>query len=409
MLLRKLVPSDLTSFDKFAPRVKELKLDSSQDPKFLIQLAALRRPLFPCLDTLSWNIDLHSVNILPVLCPSVLYFTITDAKGCILDCDPSISFAAVTQRLPASLPRLQSFVCDVDMYDVPLNRGRLFDAIGAFSTLVSLRLVDTVDIKLLMEISKMPNLQDLVIALGVRSTLVLTSSQSSFPALVGLRVMALGDTPDIRRMLASITSQHLRSLHILLRGNIDAYSFTTAAKAFPLTAFGLIGRGESHTAIMDFEPLFSCNTLKYFEITSSDTTVEASDRDIASMAGSWPFLQSLKLPGAYKTATRRPTTTLQALHTLAEHCPHLKELQIPVDTSIKFKVPSKRVLPQLRYLNLGSSVCGRVESVVGFFKSTFPALEILKVKEWDPDMSKENVGKWTKVASRLPSLRSVPT
>jgi hypothetical protein len=170
----------------------------------------------------------------------------------------------VRSRYAASatpLPKLLTFEPDINMYDVPLSRDCLFGAVGASSILVMLRLVDTVNSKLLLEISEMPNLQNLIIVLCVQGTLVLdTASRSSLPALVKLEVMAMGNTPDMTRILASIASPHFRSLHILLRGNIDAHSFTVATKAPPLTCFGLAGRSESHTAIPGFEPLFSLAT-----------------------------------------------------------------------------------------------------------------------------------------------------
>jgi hypothetical protein len=128
-----------------------------------------------------------------------------------------------------------------------------------------------------------------------------------------------------------------------------------------------------------------------------------TDEDIRQFAMAWPLLKSLHLPFENDDASPKPSFT--AIYTLANLCPGLKFLQIPLDTaSIPPLSDYKPAIHYLQSLSIGShnAELGLSESllVARHLDRLFPHLEVLQHLGRDVHM-------WDKILTMMQTFRAV--
>lgn len=132
-----------------------------------------------------------------------------------------------------------------------------------------------------------------------------------------------------------------------------------------------------------------------------DTTIppELTDRDIEEMAAWWPHIERLDLgtlpyPDQELMHNWQPKTTVAALSSLAQRCPHLQSLTIPLDFSVVPDAPkSKEAAPitqqVLRTLTVGHHALA--EPLSTFIQKVLDIFPSLRLMECDSGRDKQDV------------------
>ncbi|KAJ7162465.1 hypothetical protein C8R46DRAFT_348810 [Mycena filopes] len=144
------------------------------------------------------------------------------------------------------------------------------------------------------------------------------------------------------------------------------------------TTSQLIGLGPPAT-ITTIRPLLSFTNLFHVTLGAS-TGLDLDDNAMCSMAKAWPRISLLYLP-CFNVAAHIRTTLLSLLH-LAENCPKLGRLRLPVDASV---VPvlagdEQRTVSQhtLYSWKVGDSVIASPLGVARFLSGLFPNLRSIR-------------------------------
>jgi hypothetical protein len=163
-----------------------------------------------------------------------------------------------------------------------------------------------------------------------------------------------------------------------------------------------IGPWDDETLPMTvISPVFRLSNLQRLRV--DNFVLSVTDEEIRQFAAAWPSLKSLHLPFDHDPSVPKPSLT--AIYTLANHCPGLKVLHIPLTTaSIPPLSDYKPTTHYLRSLSIGShnTQLGLQDSllVARHLDRLFPELKTLEHLGRDLDM-------WDKILTMMQTFRAV--
>jgi len=127
-----------------------------------------------------------------------------------------------------------------------------------------------------------------------------------------------------------------------------------------------------------FKPLCALSQLEYLEIRAIPL-LQSTDEDFHDLVSAWPKIKSLFVPFTHA----HNSTTLLALHSVAEFCPHLKYLQMSIRTD---NLPSFSVTPvfshNLEILSFRDSTVGDPSLVARHLDLLFPRLQSIRAEKF---------------------------
>lgn len=253
-----------------------------------------------------------------------------------------------------------------------------------------------------------------------------TGSTSSFRSLQSLHIS--GTPPSIRSVFCIISSTQLRS--IVIGGNYSYYPdewrpcFHTLQSRYhnSLTHFrmnlvlGCLSMTRESENIMEIiRPLLDVSILQVV-VLNLEGHLRVDDADIASMAHAWQNLRHLHL-WCHKSGNG---PSLESLTSCAAMCPHLHQLELPIDASKPSSTSDDRmkrdmtqdpsepspgvVSNAMRSIEfLGNVGITDPDWVASRIRSLFPQLRYFEAHSWDPSMAKM----WDQVRRLIPARRKV--
>ncbi|KAJ7614442.1 hypothetical protein FB45DRAFT_936958 [Roridomyces roridus] len=408
---RPIIPTDWERPLFYAHRVKyfENSLDAGYGHLLYetLRMCLPDEPLFPNLQFMNWirsdNDWAHFPSFRSFLGPRLRTLT--------LDVHPSTAELSLLPGVAAQSPQLEglSIYCYAD-----LN--------GRYQSLSFL-------------VQQLNHLRHLTVPCLDGPALDHLSQQSSLQYLTLLAQLALG-IPDIPSgsFLLRFRNRLLRDVTIRLPATTPARAvaqcYNTAAMVFrehPLSALSITCESSSATldvaaspeqialyaiSVTSLSPLFAFGDLTNVCL-SGPVGLDLDDGSIARLASAWPRLLCLCIEStSFKIVP--PRATLSCLFSLAQFCPDLRTLQMPIDATL---IPQwqdqkpERTRPHqkaLTMLNLSDSPVGPPLAVAGFLSGLFPKLESVRYGRLrDPDTGALNDA-WRKaVGDALPLLRDI--
>lgn len=344
--------------------------------------------LLPNLRILSWMVE--DDGFFP-LCRLFFPPTLISLSVVLQDCIPDLSLFSTLQ---ISHPHLT----DIHV-DVPASAASVrvvSSAVCAWKLIQKLTVV-TLDEVALIHIAGLPQLQDLQLHSYIppcsSERLSILIPPRAFPTLRHLDILA--DTiQSAFSLITHISSVELEELHINTSQCAPAYVWEEAFSTLQrlpsrqhLNSLSLCQRDnipsipanmvnkyvltrEAVLPLLTFPALVNLSLQPFFGLDLDDATVH-------EMAASWPTLEVLEL-GAERAVPSPPRTTLRSLVYLAEHCPHLHSLQLPVnatDPVPRFSRPRKAMPPyRLAYLHTGPSPVTTPALVAAFLSNSFASI-----------------------------------
>ncbi|GBE77880.1 predicted protein [Sparassis crispa] len=237
-------------------------------------------------------------------------------------------------------------------------------------------------------------------------------SEAAFQSLESLTVS--GSFDSIGFVLGSIQSTVLHDISIVaniphapeeslfysvLLQNKFSRSLRRLHMRLPVTTC----RNESADAITIISPLLHVKGMENLHL-EFDGRMLLRDKDIDSMASSWPYLQHFYL--MHRSVDCDPS--LRSLVSFATHCLNLKELAFVVDARPPLSATPTLTTPHpLRSLRLLGNV--RLDkdsaSIAPFIRSLFPSLQHFEAYAWDPQAN----ATWVNIQYAIPSLKRKKT
>ncbi|KAK7017810.1 hypothetical protein R3P38DRAFT_1317050 [Favolaschia claudopus] len=430
-LIRPITVSDWDRPNVFAPRVRELVLQSQDwnqvaDIFPILSACAPLGVIFPNLRSLTcyimsveaanlpsirsffsltlqeikiicrWNVtSISLISALPITCPTVKHVSVS--------CTSS----------PGGLGRTTSLFVKGLHYLVSLSLGgaecnsAVISHLGQLSTLTKLELVSLPDIFSFPPTSTadlFPNLRTLSFsATEVVPVITFFSMCSDTPfALVFVTFKSHPTAADTERFF-----------HILKLGRACAtlQSLTLApsyfASAPPDTANYILSGASLHN-------LAHFRALEHFNLWT--LALDVDDTAVANLVASWPRLKTLHLVAmTIAMGQADPKTTLQSLWTIAKSCPDLTSLFLQIDaTHIPTTHPIRVVQESLDELNVGLSTITEPTAVARYLSSLFPNLTNITTRydggtseddDEDDEPNPDGLGRrelWKQVESQIP-------
>lgn len=174
---------------------------------------------------------------------------------------------------------------------------------------------------------------------------------------------------------------------------------TTIALTFPRTA----------STWEDFECLLVCSRLKIFKLEGRSLSQVIGDKELESMARSWPLLEVLAIDDFSRRPLARtseadegepPRITLPGLVCLAVHCPALRKLRVSIDARIvpdtcKISATGQKVEEVSFPLSRVASEGTEARSIASFISRLWPNQRLPT-----PRVTKGTEGPWADVQIR---------
>ncbi|TFK31617.1 hypothetical protein BDQ12DRAFT_693865 [Crucibulum laeve] len=199
---------------------------------------------------------------------------------------------------------------------------------------------ENLDLNLVKKIGNLGHLKDLVIDFSnCPISLESLDELDNEIGLRGLRNLTItASLPFVQSFLAQMSvASHLHTLFVLAPADTvvqrkEFLAEVAARWAMSLRRIALIhdpmDPEEEGLSVHALGPLLPLRDLEYLCVEGF--TMEISDEDITLFANTWPKLRSLLLPFAPPSATR---PTIKSLSFLAEKCPKLEVLRLPLDVN----------------------------------------------------------------------------
>ena len=387
---------DWTRFDSYARRVKEFVYRGQipVDPSVYFYMAQSRTsPLLPTLYRFRSSSSAPSIpDILLFLSSSLrrVEFVTSDRLQ-----EPTIEeFLSVLTSIAPSLKHLD---IDGQLSTVSLT------SIAYMEHLCSLRLWrtgDYVDAILLKQLGALDRLSCLTIDLAhsLVSKADTSHLRGGFKALETLDIS--GDLRTITGILTEISTDRLISIsmsswdslifgphHYCPRDWVPLFEIVESRWPDTLRSLVIDDRGrypnfedyDDYWGLLTiFKPLCSLSQLEYLEIRDI-LYLQPTHEDFRDLVSAWPNIKSLCIPFTYA----HNSTTLLALHSVAELCPHLQYLQMSVRTE---NLPSFSVTPVfshgLEILSFGNSAVGDPLLVARHLDRLFPRLQSIEARRF---------------------------
>ncbi|KAJ7636222.1 hypothetical protein FB45DRAFT_444281 [Roridomyces roridus] len=429
-LIRPIVPADWGRFLFYSRRVKLFSFDVNCHIACcgsffdILRISFPEAVLFPNLRTLVWwsgsdSGVIHHIRLL--LAPRLRKLVIHNLESVF---DLSLLPTLVTQ-----CPGLTQVV--IEMSDGLLRfLANLYTFVVSSNRLDSLSRVDN---SVLEHLCRLPTLtssnlhcQD---ALPGRR---ISSGGIMFPALRSLTITTC-DTEVPTSFVPLLTDAPLQKVNIQLGMPEDKVTFVAWCKALgshctfahnSLRSLSLSHQGSRRDVAaksyavqgLDIRPLFSFTEPRVVRL-NPPFGFNLDDSTMDELARAWPRLEVLDLGGAKSSSSRTPSRlTLAALLSLAQHCPRLSCINLPLNASTQTPTPAphhgaRRIQQNcLTTLNVQFSPCVDVHGMAKILSSVFPALRIVHT-----DLDRRSLAgsvavrtrNWKDVQQLLPLLSSV--
>ncbi|KAL1704004.1 hypothetical protein EV121DRAFT_291793 [Schizophyllum commune] len=397
------------------PRHKEGLLDLSDEGYYALSVL-FPDNLFPNLRHIDWNdSSANLAHIRSFLGPPIVSIHLHIQKS-------PLSSLSIVPHLPLRCPHVQDFLYRLDASVVSQRRSHheklLLDAVSAWD----LRAVETSIISepILRHLSQCPSIHSVKYLLADHSRQWKAASlghPNAFSSLyelflhlipmkfaidffqgcrfdhlrnVFVRVIrpGRGEWPSLLR---AFRAAH-RQPRVLLELQINEWTTTEESDRTPLSD-------------ADMEPLLTFPLLENLDLESAGG-FDLSNETMERMAMAWPHMRNLRLwvktPPAW---TRR--LTIDALASLARHCPALETLEIDFDaTGITLaRNPERPPLPPfLSSINVQWSPITSARVVAAYLSVIFPLLsDASMADEADEEMQK----RWKRVGSSVALFRKI--
>jgi hypothetical protein len=242
-------------------------------------------------------------------------------------------------------------------------------------------------------LASIERLVELTIDIPPDLSLIMPDELPIFPALEFLEIE--GDMFNIASILSSVTSTVLNTVKICYAdfGRLGIAEFQeemlqwracleilvsnphirdTLRHIEGFTARPCEKYSDSIGASFFLEPLLELRNLEDLRFCIGFNHLCLKDADVQTLVTAWPLITRLELP--LTEGVIRPT--FAALHSLADHCPHLETLNISVDFRELPTTPVPFSQHSLRNLDMGQSIFSenRDEAVLAL-RRLFPALD----------------------------------
>ncbi|KAJ7089264.1 hypothetical protein B0H15DRAFT_930746 [Mycena belliarum] len=444
-LKRPLVELDFAVFDKYAPRVQFVDLDTSFTGRtggceLFSTLKTFRDPIFPRLLRFDWH-PTAKFNTMGAFHLISRTFNVPKEQFCLTMWGSVTASSAMTQISP-DFATGDGLVETIDSFHEPLsswlpdvqslaihtgNYLPIPDILEGLRCLSDLQHFDSqleLGTDILSHLAGLPHLKTLHIGKEKERTIANLAEvleerhRPSFPSLQGVKFD--GTYREHSVFLRLITSGSLESVRMKLTDlhPLDASIFSLLTT--PPTRLSSLRHFTFHTpdiavpdcprhtlfAMTMFEPLLACANLETFDINFDALKVEFGDADLERMADAWPKLVSLKVFSRYTQQTEwaDPEVHLYTLWTLVEKCRHLWKIEMAVDARVDGPfVPPHDVLSGLHTLErmcLFLSPCGSPTYVADFLNLAFPNL--VEFHAGEPPENYEQT--WKEVRDALPNV-----
>lgn len=245
-----------------------------------------------------------------------------------------------------------------------------------------------------------------------------------FPVLEILEAILPADY--VPTLLSSISSPYLRQLEILFHFQGTDSLLPPAGSLLEVSRFTTLRTISLHfpdhaVKWADLQSLLSCSRLILVGLEGQGLSAIIGDKEIRSMARSWTGLRKLQVRDTSRypsrlrqnplgVAAQAPLTTLGGLGSLADHCPHLFDLEISVDACGMSEGWYGQNKHTIQNLHLPCSFMDdQVAEVAEFIVRMWPNIEVDDDHDDPYQRSKNDVtalmGKrWAKVWERVEEL-----
>ncbi|KAJ7609867.1 hypothetical protein FB45DRAFT_1066435 [Roridomyces roridus] len=413
-----ITPADWSRVQKYNRRVMSLTLESAElDADFFraIEVSLPDAFLLPNLQSLVWLIEddgffPYSRLFLP---PKLSRIHLV-----LQECPRDLSLLSTLGRL---LPRLTNINIDVPVSAASI--GVISDVVRAWNLIKQLSVV-SLDAMALAHVASLPHLQDLRMQRYIPPPTAIVLPSGSFPALRHLAIVT--DTLQSAFSLVSrISSTQLHSVSISTLRASPSVVWERALEVLPRLPFSRSLKSLSVEESCPTAPsaidcpskyiLTSQGILPLLRLASISTLrispffgAQLDDAALHQLAVALPLLESIDLsPGTAASPSSPPRATPRALLFLAEHCPFLREVQLPL-TASPSNIPSferpRRSLPphSLAYLDVGASpLLASPASLAVFLSSVFGEIGAFGAFGADSE------GRWREVGRLFKLLRDV--
>ncbi|KAJ6461931.1 hypothetical protein C8R47DRAFT_1327345 [Mycena vitilis] len=409
-MARPIMPADLERPLVYAPRVKVVSITWLTAKKYSeiflsLSMCCPGGLLFPSLHTFSWNqmIDRTTFCPLRMFCPSTL-----------------TRISLVDSGSPTTLSLLSALATDcpglkhISLVFVSPSRH----VQSAVSTLIC-KIQDIHTLKLgvptsaaLLHIAQLSGLTSLDLS-GLPASLE-GATQPIFPRLLHLRLGPIEIQPATE-FVSSLVDAPLHSLQVILKTCVTAAQTDALFRTLPgtlspksLKSFVLRNTAADIPTAGQEDYRISAPSLGILSCFSGLTTLsvmspvgfDLDDAAVDRLTTAWPHLQELTL--RTNMMSPRIRLTLNALRSLAAHCPQLNSLDIEFNpASLPSATDGGRVVQEsLESLSVGCSPILKPGPVARYLSSLFPNLRSISTAREDEDNEDpEEVEEWGQAIS----------
>ncbi|KAJ7199254.1 hypothetical protein GGX14DRAFT_468460 [Mycena pura] len=376
ILRRTLVESDFVVFDKYAPRVQFVDINTSLTAnagcELFSTLKSFRDPIFPHLLRFDWHAsakfntmgafhlisrhhnvprDRFALNMLGNIkdsdAPYPALKSFTTGAGL------AETIALFQKRLSFWLPDVSTLEINTQTY---LPRSIILEGIKSLSHLEHFDSRVSLGADILAYFAGLPYLKSLHIWKEEDATIASvaklrkgTNSSTKFPVLEGLEFqttrsaaeefITLIESSCLERVAFEITDFHPIESSMFARitrlpnrtSTLRHFTFHTPDHALAATMRHVV------FDISAFEPLFACHNLETLDLKVDAYAVEFDDTNLERMAASWPQLRTLRVYSRYtqQFGYVPPKVHLYTLWHLVEKCRELRQIEMAVDARVE--------------------------------------------------------------------------
>lgn len=418
MLKSPITEKDWLRFDRYANRVRYLAIDFTLQTRrsvcteIYLEIAQSRRILFPALLNLHAISASNSTPELVLMCSPLLRevnISVILQEGGI---ETGCSLKRFWDGLGHHSPQLQclsitghitSFAC-ADI--ISLHQLRFLDISGLHPMLVELHILnylchfqDLVELRIFVspisECDSQPpaplkSLEKLTIR-GHISSIPLYLIKLRAPFLKELEIQFSTLPLPINLQLPAINDYNLTLCFDMVAECFSSLQSLQFCSVQPLSFEARIS-----VNVSCIQPLLKLSHIKCFRFWAFPS-LSISDEDIVVMASAWPKIVSLQIPHTNSLTT----PTLVGLEHLSRHCPHLKTLEMTINTQNKLPDSSStEVLTHgLQHFCPFSSSVRNPVMVARYLDQMFPNLEAIDFKT-----SGQHCEGWRKVDEMIRDL-----
>ena len=321
-------------------------------------------PLFPLLERLGGNIELPNPSpFLIAFSPSISHLSISVFPDRSAPRNQHRDYAAALLQFVSSKETPSNDVLERIVASAPPDLRLHLERLGRFTSLRDLEItcsgivLDPINLR---SVSAMSNLRTLKADFRLPEASRQLTYRGAFQELEQLTIT--GRLGDIERAIHAMAAPKLRQLYIFVieersGGDIEAtrlhQTLQSILPSLPASLSSLelsmpvLSRTPSELLSLAeiLEPMFPLRNLRTIICKFETYPKDLTDEDVAVLATAWPNLRKFHIGYGERLPSFRTPLTLASLVTLAQHCPHLESIQLPV-LDIR-AVPPAESLPRI--------------------------------------------------------------